>query len=47
VCIGLPPIDDNPDAFFQPDVYGVSAAGGVLQRVAVTLRTYEAFIDWR
>jgi Tol biopolymer transport system component len=47
VCIMLPVIASGVDAFVQPDIYQVSADGGVLQPVAVTLRTHEAFVDWR
>jgi Tol biopolymer transport system component len=46
VCIEVPPVD-IPDAFVQPDIYQVSAEGGELQPIAVTLRMSEAFADVR
>jgi Tol biopolymer transport system component len=47
VSIVIPSVDGGVDAFFQPDIYRVSANGGALRPVAVTLRTHEAFVDWR
>jgi Tol biopolymer transport system component len=47
VGIVLVAADNNVDRFAQPDLYQVSADGGLLHPVAVTLRTYEAFVDWR
>jgi Tol biopolymer transport system component len=47
LSIVIPSLEDSVDAFVQPDIFWVSANGGTLKPLAVTLRTHEDFVDWR
>jgi Tol biopolymer transport system component len=46
ICIALPAVD-AVDAFAESNIYQVSAEDGELRPLAITLRTNEAFVDWR